>query len=73
MKQQKYVVNNIDAIIYIEKPNLKNYKQLMANNIKILTECDYVNVKATTMEKKGLIGNGEGIGCEVVCLLKKKD
>lgn len=73
MKQHHYVVNNIDAIIYIEKPNLKNYKQLMANNIKTLTNCEYVNVKATTMEKRGIVGNGEGIGCEVVCLIKKQD
>lgn len=65
-------IKNIDAIIYIEKPNLKNYKLLMANNIKEITNCQYVNVKATTMEKQGLVGNGTGIGCEAVCLLKSK-
>lgn len=63
-------VKNIDAIIYIEKPNLKNYKIMMANNIKSITGCDYVNVKATTMEKQGLVGNNLGIGCEVVCLIE---
>lgn len=62
-------VHNIDAIIYLEKPNLKNYKYKMATNIQRLTQCDFVNVKATTMEKKGLVGTGEGIGCEVVCLI----
>lgn len=72
VNQHKYEIVNIDTIIYIEKPNLKNYKKLMANNIKKLTNCQYVNVKATTMEKRGLVGNGEGIGCEVVCLLKKE-
>ena len=45
----------------------------MANNIKKLTDCEFINVKATTMEKRGVIGNGEGIGCEVVCLIKKKN
>ncbi len=69
IKRQNKKIYNIDAIIYIEKPNLKNYKKEMANNIKKLTNCIYVNVKATTMEKKGLIGSGEGIGCEVVCTL----
>ena len=65
-------INNIDAIIYIEKPNLKHYKNIMGENIKNLTNCTYVNVKATTMEKKGLIGNGEGIGCEAICTLVEK-
>lgn len=65
-------VNNIDAIIYIEQPKLKLYKIEMAENIKKLTSCTYVNVKATTLEKKGLIGNGEGIGCEVVCTIVEK-
>ena len=65
-------MKNIDGIIYIEKPNLKAYKIKMANNIKLITNCEYVNVKATTMEKQGLVGNGTGIGCEVVCLLTTK-
>lgn len=66
-----YKVENIDAIIYLEKPNLKKIKPLMASNIKKLTNCNWVNVKATTLEKKGLIGNGLGIACEAVVLLKK--
>lgn len=43
----------------------------MAKNIKQLTNCDYINVKATTLEKKGLIGNGFGIASEAVTLIKK--
>ena len=66
-----YRVENIDVIIYLEKPNLKNYKIQMAKNIKELINCNYVNVKATTLEKKGLIGNGFGIASEAVVLLKK--
>ena len=66
-----YIIENIDVIIYLEKPNLKNYKRLMASNVKELTGCSYVNVKATTLEKKGLIGNGLGIASEAVVLIKK--
>ena len=66
------IVKNIDAIIYLEKPNLKAYKTMMAMNIKNITNCEYVNVKATTLEKQGLIGNGLGIGCEAVALLTTK-
>ena len=71
LKQSFYRVENIDVIIYLEKPNLKNYKIQMAKNIKELINCNYVNVKATTLEKKGLIGNGFGIASEAVVLLKK--
>lgn len=67
-----YQIQNIDAIIYLEKPNLKKYKEQMAKNIATLLEIssDKVNVKATTMEEKGLVGKGEGIGAEAVTLIK---
>lgn len=68
---KEYEIENIDIIIYLEKPNLKNYKVQMAQNIKQLTKCSYVNVKATTLEKKGLIGQGLGIASEAVVLIKK--
>lgn len=67
-----YEIQNIDLIIYLEKPNLKNYKVQMAKNIKELTNCSFVNVKATTLEKQGLIGNGFGIASEAVVLIKRK-
>lgn len=71
LRNNNYCVENIDVIIYLEKPNLKNYKKQMASNIKKLTNCNYVNVKATTLEKKGLIGQGLGIASEAVVLIKK--
>lgn len=73
LDENGYMVQNIDVIIYLEKPNLKNYKDQMANNIKQLTKCQFVNVKATTLEKKGLIGNGYGIASEALTLIKRKD
>lgn len=71
LQKQNYVIENIDVLIYLEKPNLKDVKVKMAQNIKQLTHCNYVNVKATTLEKKGLVGRGEGIACEAVVLIKK--
>ena len=64
---------NIDSIIYLEKPNLKNYKKQMKENIANILEIDpsLVNVKATTMEEKGLVGSGDGIGAETVVLIKR--
>src|SRR5690554_2596702 len=50
-----YEVVNIDVTIFIEKPNLKFYKELMKENIaKLLSiKLNQVNVKAT---------RGEGLG-----------
>lgn len=72
-KSEGYVVSNIDIIVYIEKPSLKEYKPLMKKNIATLLEIsdNQVNVKATTMEKKGIIGEGVGIAAEAVVLLQK--
>lgn len=66
-----YKIINIDIMIYLEKPNLKNYKKLMVNNLQKLLNCEYINVKATTLEKQGLIGTNQGIGVETVVLIQK--
>ncbi len=73
LEEKKYQINNIDVIIYLEKPNLKNYKREMAKNISyhLGISDSIVNVKATTMEKKGVIGNQEGIASEAIVLLKQ--
>ncbi|MFA5543555.1 MAG: 2-C-methyl-D-erythritol 2,4-cyclodiphosphate synthase [Bacilli bacterium] len=69
----KYHINNIDLTIYLEEPNLKDYKLQMKKNIaallKINPEC--VNVKATRGEKMGFIGRKEGISAEAVILIEK--
>lgn len=68
-----YKIINIDIMIYLEKPNLKNYKKLMVNNLQNLLKCEYINVKATTLEKQGLIGTSQGIGVETVVLIQKNN
>lgn len=73
-KEAGFVVNNIDVMVYIEKPSLKEYKPFIKSRIASLLEVDetLVNVKATTMEKKGIIGEGVGIAAEAIVLLKQK-
>lgn len=74
MNDEGYEINNLDISIYIEKPLLKDYKQLMVNNIAKLLKTDNnrVNVKATRGEGLGYIGNLEGISAEAICLLQRK-
>lgn len=74
LEEKKYQINNIDVIIYLENPNLKNYKRQMAKNISKHLEIseNIVNVKATTMEKQGVIGTENGIASEAIVLLKNR-
>lgn len=69
-----YVVSNIDATVICEAPKLSPHTQQMCTNIA--TDCsiklDQVNIKATTTEKLGFTGRGEGIAAEAVCLIVKR-
>jgi 2-C-methyl-D-erythritol 2,4-cyclodiphosphate synthase len=71
IKQKKYKVGNIDATVICEAPKLSPHTAQMCANIA--ADCgvgiDQVNVKATTTEKLGFTGRGEGIAAEAVCTL----
>ena len=73
MKDRGYVINNLDTMIYAEKPKMANYIPLMKEVISNILEIEIsqVSIKATTHEKMGVIGNGEAIACEAFVLLKK--
>lgn len=68
-----YTVGNIDATVIAQKPKLAPYIETMRENIARLcnVELDAVNVKATTEEKLGFTGSGEGIAAHAVCLINK--
>ena len=67
---EKAEIVNIDVMVYLIKPYLKDYKKEMIKNIKELTGCNYVCVKAATLNKHGLIALEEGIGAEATILMK---
>ena len=71
LKAKNYVVNNIDATVICEAPKLSPFTTLMRQNIASDCNVDVsqVNVKATTTEKLGFTGRGEGIAAEAVCTI----
>lgn len=73
ISEDEYKVSNIDATIIAQKPKLAPYIENMRENIArvVKIEKDRVNVKATTTEKLGFTGRGEGIAAEAVCILTK--
>ena len=69
-----YRVGNIDVTMIAQKPKLKDHSPQMIRNIASDLGIDIrqVNVKATTEERLGFTGSGEGMSCHAVCLLEEK-
>lgn len=66
-------VVNIDAVVIAEAPRIAPFVERMKKNIgaSLSIQPEDVNVKATTNEKIGFIGRGEGIAAQAVCLIEK--
>lgn len=73
MSENGYEVGNIDATVAAENPKLAPFILDMRENIsRILnTPIENISIKATTTEKLGFVGKGEGISSYCVCLLKQ--
>lgn len=69
-----YTVGNIDVTMIAQRPRLKDHIPQMVSNIAACLHLaeNQVNVKATTEEKLGFTGSGEGMRCHAVCLLNEK-
>ena len=68
-----YRVGNIDVTMIAQRPKLKDHIPQMERNIAAALGMDAgrINVKATTEEKLGFTGTGEGMACHAVCLLEE--
>ena len=71
VREQGYRVANVDATIIAQAPKMAPHIFQMVENIAadLRVEKSAVNVKATTTEKLGLTGRGEGIAAQAVVLL----
>lgn len=73
VRMKGYKLVNADCTIIAQKPKMAPYIEAMKTRISELLECstEQINVKATTTEKLGFTGRGEGIASQVVVLLQK--
>lgn len=67
-----YAPGNVDATVIAQAPRLAPYLDQMAQNLAdaLGVERGCVNVKATTEERMGFTGSGEGIAAHAVCLIE---
>ena len=73
ISEKGFRVGNIDVTMVAQKPKLKDFIPQMQENIAAAVGVtpDRVNVKATTEERLGFTGTGEGMSCHAVCLLEE--
>ena len=71
LRERGWRVGNVDATIIAQAPKMAPHIARMTAHLAddLGIAIDRVNVKATTTEKLGFTGRGEGIAAEAVCLI----
>jgi len=72
LRERHLAVVNADITVLAEAPRLAQHREPIRLSIATLLEvgADCVNVKATTTEKMGFLGRGEGLAAQAVVLLR---
>ncbi len=71
LEENGYAISNVDATIIAQSPKLAPYIDKMRENIAAALNIPVtdVSVKATTEEKLGFTGSGEGIAAQAAALI----
>ena len=74
LEENGYAVGNVDATVVAQRPKLSAYIPAMRENLAraMGTGADRVSVKATTEERLGFTGSGEGIAAHAVALITEQ-
>lgn len=74
LKENNYGIGNVDATLSLEapkiNPHIKSMQEILAPIMEI-SEND-ISIKATTNERLGYVGRGEGVNAYAVALIYKK-
>ncbi len=75
LAKDNWEVNNVDVTIMAQAPKLAGYipqmLECLAKDLNV--SINNVNIKATTTEKLGFVGRGEGMAAEAVASLIKNN
>jgi len=69
-RESGFTVVNIDATVICEEPRIDPYREKIADALTDATGARRVNVKATTTDRMGFTGHGDGIAAIAVALLE---
>ena len=74
IKDKGYQVGNIDSTVALEapkvNPHIDKMKKVLAKVLEI--DIDDISIKATTSEKMGFVGKGDGIAAYASVLIEKE-
>ena len=75
LAQAGWTVGNVDLTIVAQRPRLSDHIEQMRDVVAqdLGVERDCVNIKATTTERLGFVGRGEGIAAHAVALITSGD
>ena len=73
LQEHGWKPGNLDATVIAQRPKLAPYIDTMRKRIAdaLETDAENVSVKATTEERLGFTGSGEGIAAHEVCLIER--
>lgn len=73
LEEHGWKLSNLDATVIAQRPKLAPYIDTMRKRIAdaLETDAENVSVKATTEERLGFTGSGEGIAAHAVCLIER--
>ena len=73
IKKKDFNINNVDGVIIIQEPKLKQFIPQIRKNLSDISEIsiDQVSVKATTVDHVGAIGNGDGWAAQAIATISK--
>ena len=73
VKEQGYVINNLDNTIFAQAPKMKPYIPKIQENLAQILEIDksLISIKAKTMEEQDSVGQKKAISTQSIVLLRK--
>jgi 2-C-methyl-D-erythritol 2,4-cyclodiphosphate synthase len=74
MAQHGYALGNADVTVICEAPKVGPHAQAMRKNLAedLDSEIGRISIKATTTEKLGFTGRGEGVAAQACVLLERR-